>query len=258
MGWALVVLRLTVILGVLLIGLVLTLVLRLAEAPLCGARRPVTPWITVAVCRIVLRCFGLRHELSGPSITASFLVANHVSWLDIFVLNATGPLYFVAKSEVASWPGIGWLAKATGTAFVIRDPRQSMAQAAMLRDRLTAGHRLVLFPEGTSTDGQRVVTFRSSMFGAAVEMGAQTEVQPISLVYTAPNGTDRRFYGWWGDMDMAPHLLQVLGTWRQGSVQVIRHRPLRVGDFPDRKALAVAAEGAVRRGVTATLGASGV
>lgn len=152
LGWGLVVLRLVPILLVLGLGLGVMLLARLLEAPLCRDRRPLTPWITVAVCRIVLRCLGIDWQVAGrPLPEAGLLVANHVSWLDIFALNAVRPMYFVAKNEVAGWPGIGWLARATGTVFISRDRAVASAQAARLGARLRAGDRLMLFPEGTSS-----------------------------------------------------------------------------------------------------------
>lgn len=253
-GWGLVILRFVPILVVLGTGLGLMVVLRLVEAPLCRPKRPVTPWITVVVCRLVLRLLGLGHSVTGqPSQQAALLVSNHVSWLDIFVLNAVRPLYFVAKSEVAGWPGISWLAKATGTVFISRDRAQAKAQAMVLATRLRAGHRLLLFPEGTSTDGQRVLRFRSSMFAAAGQLDSQMQVQPISVVYRAPKGADPRFYGWWGDMEMGPSLLQVLAARPQGHVDVIHHDPIQVCDHKDRKALAAAAELSVRAGLEGVL-----
>lgn len=250
LGWARVVCRLMPILAVLAMGLGLKLVVRLIEGPIWRKHRPVTPWITVGVCRIVLWLLGLRHRIEGrPAPDAGLLVANHVSWLDILALNAVRPLYFVAKAEVAGWPGISWLARATGTVFVSRDPRKAPAQAALLAERLRLGHRLLLFPEGTSTDGLRVLRFRSSMFAAVGHMASDLHVQPITLAYTAPKGADPRFYGWWGDMEMGPSLLQVLAARPQGHVTVIHHPPLRRGDLTNRKALAAASEAAVRSGL---------
>ncbi|WP_138465568.1 1-acyl-sn-glycerol-3-phosphate acyltransferase [Poseidonocella sp. HB161398] len=239
------------VIAVLGAGLLLMLLLRLAEAPLCRQRRPLTPWITVGVCRIVPRLLGLRLQIEGrPDPQAGLLVANHVSWTDIFVLNAVRPLYFVAKSEVAGWPGIGLLARATGTVFISRDPKQATAQAGILAGRLAAGHRLMVFPEGTSTDGRRVLRFRSAMFGA---IGGETvRVQPLTLAYHPPEGGDPRFYGWWGDTDMVPHLLQLLAARRQGRVTVIHHPAIPAAE--GRKALADAAERQVRAGLEAELG----
>ena len=107
-GWALAVLRAAVILALIALGLALLLTLRLAERPLCGLRRPVTPFITQAVCRATLAVMGLRLVIRGQPMTErGALVANHASWLDIFALNAAQRVYFVSKADVANWPGIG-------------------------------------------------------------------------------------------------------------------------------------------------------
>jgi 1-acyl-sn-glycerol-3-phosphate acyltransferase len=245
------------ILALLAVGFPLLLILRIPEGLIFGLTRPVTPHITQTVCRLSCRVLGLRREMRGAPMTGpGAYVVNHVSWLDIFVLNACKRLYFVAKSEVADWPGIGWLARGTGTVFIARDPRQARAHTRVFEDRLRAGHRLLFFPEGTSTDGRRVLPFRTTLFEAffSERLRGVLQVQPISLVYRAPAGEDSAFYGWWGDMALGPALLCVLAARRQGSVEVIYHRPLRVADFADRKSLAAAAEADVREGFARAAG----
>jgi lyso-ornithine lipid O-acyltransferase len=101
------------------------------------------------------------------------LVANHASWLDIFTLNACDRIYFVSKSEVAGWPGIGWLARATGTVFINRQGREAQMQKLLFEARLRAGHRLLFFPEGTSTDGQRVLDFKSTLLPRSSPMACR-------------------------------------------------------------------------------------
>ena len=193
--------------------------------------------------------------MSGPGA----IVANHASWLDIFALNATDRVYFVSKSEVAGWPGIGWLARATGTVFIARKGREARAQAALFEARLQAGHRLLFFPEGTSTDGRRVLPFKSTLFAAFLAEGVPPglRLQPVSVVYHAPPGQDARLYGWWADMDFGPHLMRVLAQARQGQIEVIFHPPVAVADFADRKALAAHCEAAVRAGHAAGLAQRG-
>lgn len=237
------------LLTVLLLGVVATLAVRIVEAPIFGRLRPWSGWITVIVCRAALVCLRLPRESRGaPMREHGILVANHSSWLDIFVLNASAPLYFVSKAEVAGWPGIGWLARLTGTVFVRRDAREAGRQAAMLEDRITAGHRLLFFPEGTSTDGQRVLPFKPTLFAAVFSerLAGKVSVQPVTVAYTAPEGCDPRFFGWWGDMDFGPHLLRVLAGGRGGAVTVTWHDPIPVGDHANRKSLARTAEAAVR------------
>lgn len=249
LGWLLVALRGALIVAVLLAGLALMLLLRLIERPLFGLKRPVTPWITEAVSTLALMILGIRLKLTGQQMKANgAIVSNHVSWLDIFVLNARKRIYFVAKSEVASWPGISWLAKATGTVFIRRDRREASGQVALFRDRLGAGHKLLFFPEGTSTDGRRVLSFKTTLFAAFFAPGLceTMQIQPVTMLYRAPKGADPRFYGWWGDMAMGPHLLMVLAQPRQGEVEIVYHAPVQVSEFADRKALAGYLEATVR------------
>ena len=252
LGWLLVVIR-GLILGLVVFGgLVVLLLLRLIEQPLYGPHRPWTPWIVQIVCRLAFFILGMRHRVSGtPMRERGAVVSNHASWLDIFAQNASKRVYFVSKAEVAGWPGIGWLAKATGTVFINRDRREAKAQQEIFESRLLAGHKLLFFPEGTSTDGRRVLPFKSTLFQAffTPELVHELHIQPVTLVYRPPEGADPRFYGWWGEMEFAPHLLQTLAAWRQGSVTVVYHPPLKVDDYTNRKVLAAACEAAVRAGL---------
>lgn len=233
-------------------GLLLLLLLRLIERPIFGMQRPITPHITQFVCRNAFRILGIRFATNGePMRQKGAVVANHAGWLDIFSLNARKRVYFVSKSEVASWPGIGWLARATGTVFINRDRKEAQNQIEVFRTRLMAGHKLLFFPEGTSSDSQRVLPFKSTLFAAffTPELRDFMWVQPVTLRYFAPETRDPRFYGWWGDMDFAPHLLQTLATKRQGQVELVYHDPVKVSDFKGRKELAAYCEAAVREGL---------
>ncbi|SFK61530.1 lyso-ornithine lipid acyltransferase [Shimia haliotis] len=248
-GWMRVILR-GVPLALLVFGcLILLLLVRMVEAPLFGLHRPWTPYITRFVCRNAFRILGIGFSSRGRPMThRGAVVANHSSWLDIFTLNARKNVYFVSKAEVAKWPGIGWLARATGTVFINRDRREAAAQKKVFEDRLLAGHKLLFFPEGTSTDGQQILPFKSTLFAAFFDERLREEmhIQPVTVRYIAPQGEDPRFYGWWGDMDFGPHLLITLGARRQGRVEVVYHPELVVSDYTSRKALAEAAETSVR------------
>jgi 1-acyl-sn-glycerol-3-phosphate acyltransferase len=249
LGWVLMLLRGMTLATVVLVGLVILLAIRLIERPLYGQGRPVTPHITQIVCKIAFWIMGLRRAVIGtPMRHRGAVVANHTSWLDIFSLNAAQRIYFVSKSEVASWPGIGWLAKATGTLFIERNPKHARKQTEVFQRRLLDNHRLLFFPEGTSTDGLQVLPFKTTLFQSffAPELRDVIWVQPVTVLYTAPDGTDPRFYGWWGDMSFGGHLLRTLASLRQGQVTTIYHNPLAVADFENRKALAQACEAQVR------------
>ncbi|MDZ4096780.1 MAG: lysophospholipid acyltransferase family protein [Paracoccaceae bacterium] len=248
-GWMRIVLRGGALSVVTYGGLMLLLAVRLFERPLCGLDRPVTPWITQGVCRAALVIMGIGHTTSGtPMRQHGAIVANHGSWLDIFTLNAAQRVYFVSKSEVARWPGIGWLARATGTLFISRKGTEAKAQQALFEARLRAGHRLLFFPEGTSTDSMRVLPFKSTLFAAFFTHGLDRvlHIQPVTVVYHAPIGEDVRFYGWWGDMGFGGHLLHVLAVRRPGRVEVIFHDPVPVDAFADRKTLASYCENVIR------------
>ncbi len=251
-GWLRAILR-GCILGLLTFGcLGLLLLVRLIERPIFGQRRPLTPYITQFVCRGAFVILGIDYRTKGQIMQGpGAVVANHSSWLDIFALNARKRIYFVAKAEVARWPAIGWLARSTGTVFIRRDAREAATQVAVLRQRLALGHKLLFFPEGTSTDGQRVLPFKPTLFAAFFADGLREilSLQPVTVVYRAASGLDARQYGWWGTMDFGPHLLSTLAAARQGSVTLVYHPPVRVADFADRKALALAMETAVRSGL---------
>ncbi|APG46985.1 lysophospholipid acyltransferase family protein [Phaeobacter porticola] len=250
-GWLRVVVRGLVLGGLVFGGLLVLLLVRLIERPFCRMDRPVTPFITQFVCRNAFRVLGIGFRTHGALMTErGAVVANHTSWLDIFALNARKRIYFVSKAEVAKWPGIGWLARATGTVFIERNAKEARRQTALFQDRLMLGHKLLFFPEGTSTDGLRVLPFKTTLFAAFFhpELRDEISIQPVSAVFLPPKGEGPRYYGWWGEMAFAPHLLKTLASARQGEVVLRYHRPLRVADFEDRKALAAACETQVRAG----------
>ncbi|WP_293442266.1 lysophospholipid acyltransferase family protein [Planktotalea sp.] len=251
MGWLRFVMRAVPILFLVFGCLILLLLLRLIERPIFGLGRPMTPFITQFVCRNAFRLMGMPFSVKGTQMQdAGAVVANHSSWLDIFALNAAKRVYFVSKSEVARWPGIGVLAKATGTVFIERNPRKARAQKEVFEGRLNAGHKLLFFPEGTSTDGRRVLPFKSTLFAAffTPELKDILWVQPVTVNYFAPSGEEARFYGWWGAMDFFPHLIKTLAVRKAGKVEVIYHPPLRVAEADSRKSMALACEAAVRSG----------
>ncbi len=252
--WARVVLRVVPLTAILFGALAVLLAIRLVEAPLSGRRRPVTSWIPRAAFAVSCPLIGLRREVRGrPMSGPGAAVANHVGWLDIFALSASCRVLFVAKSEVARWPGIGWLARGAGTLFFRRDRTEAARQAAELASRMVLGQHPLIFPEGTSSDGRRVLRFKPTLFAALFDPRIRfvAQVQPITVEYLAPPGCDPRFYGWWGDMDFAPHFLQVLAAPRRGKVIVTFHPPRAVAEAGDRKALAAACEADIRAGLRA-------
>lgn len=212
-----------------------------------GAARPLSGVVVMGVCRVCLWALGLEQQIHGrPMGKPGLVVSNHASWLDILVLNAAQRVVFVAKSEVADWPGIGVLARVTGTLFVRRDRTDLPRQAREVAARIAAGQRLLVFPEGTSTDGRRVLQFNPSLFQRVFSGNAAAAVQPVTVAYRAPEGADTRYYGWWGDMDLVPHLLTIMATPRQGHVAVVLHPPVSIQERMDRKTLARTCETTIR------------
>ncbi len=206
--------------------------------------------------KFVARLFGIRIRVLGKPIKDQgvLLLANHTGWMDIVIFSAVMPLSFVAKSEVNSWPFFGTLARLQRTVFVARQRRSQTAETRdELQSRLLAGDALVLFPEGTSSDGNHVLPFKSALLGAAEAQfgGHHVLVQPVSTAYTGIHGIpmgreNRPFFAWYGDMELVPHLWEAL---KAGPLDVVVefHPPLSL-DAMDRKQLAKAAELTVRAG----------
>ncbi|MTJ84426.1 MAG: 1-acyl-sn-glycerol-3-phosphate acyltransferase [Telmatospirillum sp.] len=195
----------------------------------------------------MVRLLGISLEIKGepcPDHPALF-VANHASYLDIIVLGALVKGAFVAKREVGQWPAIGFMSKLGRTVFIERVARHSREQKDELMTRLTdVGESLILFPEGTSNDGNRVLRFKSALLSVAearIGEGRPLPVQPIALSYTRLDGLPmgrgwRPFFAWYGDMDLAPHLWMVLGLGRL-TVEVVFHPAVTLDQFGSRKAL---------------------
>ena len=221
-------------------------------------------WWTLAglwhrmVCRILgirINISGIRHDHKGPVLYA----CNHISWLDILVLgghlkNAS----FIAKSEVAGWGFIGSLCSLHKTIFVNRERRsESARQRDALKERVQLGHSLILFPEGTSTDGMRVAPFKSALFSVAERADEASHhellIQPVTLAYTGVNGmplirSQKPVVAWLGDVELFGHLRQLMGRARIETV-IEFHAPVTVAEAGSRKALATYCEAEVRRGL---------
>ena len=245
----------TVVLA-LVLGPVQMLLIRLAPA-----RAGILPTI---YHRILLRLIGIRTDIEGDLAPGPLLlVSNHTSWLDIIVLGGLDELSFIAKQEVAGWPGFGSLARLHRTVFVNRErPKQAVQARGEIERRLDAGDRVLLFAEGTSSDGNRVLPFRTPLFAVAAyrpDGGHPVQVQPLSVVYTRLHGLPidrplRPKFAWYGDMSMVPHIWSVLCA-GPIDVKITLHRPVSLDEFADRKALAAHCEASVRAGfLTALLG----
>ncbi len=212
--------------------------------------------------KLVCRVFGIRVHVTGKPVTDKpvLFVSNHVSWLDITALSTIAPLCFVAKAEVGTWPFVSLLAKLQRTVFVDRTKRALVRdKAGEIAERLGAGDNIVLFAEGTSSDGNRVLPFRSSLFSAASfaadparnSAAADAAVQTVAIAYTHLHGLpilrhERPLVAWYGEMDMISHAWNVLKIGPL-DVTVSISDPVPLASLRDRKELAAFSEARVRR-----------
>lgn len=224
-------------------------------APSARARIPML--FHRAICGAV----GVRVRVIGAPSTArpQLVVANHISWLDISALACRFPLWFLAKTEVGEWPVVGALARLQGCFFVKRGSKRAIPQVnQQMSDGICGGVRLVLFPEGTTGDGNRMLKFHTSHFQAAIaasKTGADACLQPVSIAYTRRNGMpfDRLTLpsvAWYGDMELLPHLWKIL---QNGPIDCeLRYGPpIPVAPRSHRKALALLARAEIQAGIAA-------
>lgn len=248
MSLALAIVRVVMIAGVIYTLLICLILARLMESSL--KRRVLSPFIVQLACKLSLGIMRLKVRVSGtPMAHPGAVVCNHSSWLDIFVLNSVQRIYFVSKAEVSKWPVIGLFARITGTVFIERRKAHAKKHNAQFEERLLNNDRLLFFPEGTSTDGRRLLPFKSTLFQAffAPNLASSLWIQPASVIYHAPKGEPDDFFGWWGDMDFGGHFLKTLGAQNKGSVEIILHEPVAISDFASRKTLAAHCETEVRK-----------
>ena len=231
----------------LLVYLLLTLLLLPIHLLALALRiTPAIRWLPVIYHRIVCVILGIRVCVHGQrsTVTPTLYVCNHVSYLDIELLGGLVPGSFVAKAEVATWPFFSTLAKAQRTIFVERrSSKTSSSRDEMLR-RLNTGDNLMLFPEGTSSDGTRVLPFRSALFAVAQlrRDDKPITVQPVAISYTRLDGIPlgrywRPLFAWFGDLDLVPHLWQMVCLGETEAV-VTFFPPVDIDQLGDRKKLA--------------------
>jgi len=209
---------------------------------------PGRPKVVFARCYwwMVSRLLGVQVRVVGSAASVVggrpvVFVSNHSSWLDVPVLGSCLDACFVSKNDVAGWPFISTVAKLGRTVFVSRRRGATGRERDMMRGRLAGGDNLLLFPEGTTSDGSRVLPFRSSFFSIA-EGEDPPLIQPVSIVYDRLGGLPtgraaRPIFAWYGDMDLAPHFWQ-LAQHRGLRASILLHTPLDPARFANRKALA--------------------
>lgn len=208
--------------------------------------------------RFILKVLGIRLHVVGEIVRDRplLIASNHVSWTDIMVAGATAPVNFIAKSEISRWPLGGTLARLQRTVFVERDRRRASGdQAGEVAERLVAGDAIVLFAEGTTGDGNLMLPFKTTLFGAAsmtVDAGraGSVAIQPMAIVYTRFHGMPMNRQGrmrasWIGDSALVPHLMGLL---KEGAVDVEVHfgEPVEYHPGSSRKQVAQEIERRVR------------
>jgi 1-acyl-sn-glycerol-3-phosphate acyltransferase len=201
--------------------------------------------------RSVAWLMGLKVQVVGEQTrsTSVLFVSNHSSWLDIVVLGGALDACFVAKREVGEWPVISIIAKLGRTVFVSRSRTQTKGEAGLIRERLGAGDNIILFPEGTTSDGGRVLPFRSAFLSVADHARV---VQPVSVVFDRLGGLpacrrDRPLFAWYGDMEIGSHFWR-LARRSKTRATVVLHAPLDPAHYPDRKTLTAACAEVVTEG----------
>jgi len=207
------------------------------------------------------RIVGMDMTVSGRPLARgpALFVANHISYLDIAALGSVIDASFISRADIRNWPVLGFLATLHKTVFVERKPRYIREQMAELKGRLADGDRLILFPEGTSSDGNTILPFKSSLF-AATEITVEcspVQVQPISIAYTRLDGLPlgrlmRPIYAWYGDMEFVPHFWHLLGFGRF-RVDLMLHDPVTLDLFSSRKELAQYCELVITNGFSRLL-----
>jgi 1-acyl-sn-glycerol-3-phosphate acyltransferase len=245
---------------------ILAVILIPIQAALVAVAPSRAGWLPVLFHRTFLALFNVRvREKGRPEAGAACLVlSNHVSWLDIPVIGSLRPLSFVAKSEIAGWPLVGHLAKLQRSVFIERARKAATAEVnAEVARRLKQGQAIVLFPEGTTGDGNRLLAFRSSLIGAARAALSDPAVdtimlQPLAIAYVRRNGLpvtrrERPEIAWYGDMDLAPHLMAFLHDGPL-DVEIRWGEPIPFDAGSDRKHATVLAERAVKLEVHRAMG----
>jgi lyso-ornithine lipid O-acyltransferase len=210
-----------------------------------------------------IREHGTRPSGTGPML----IVSNHLSWLDIPVIGSRLPVSFVSKGEVADWPGFGTLARMQRTVFIDRTRRSSTGEAAsQMGARLGQGEALVLFAEGTTGDGSRILPFKSALLGAVREAIGDGDggngddaltVQPLSLIYRGRHGLPegrrgRAEIAWAGDAELVPHLISIVNG-GPIDVDLVWGQPIRASASDSRKLVTAEAEAQVRAGFQAAI-----
>ena len=208
-------------------------------------------WLPVLFHKMLLWLLSVEVEIVGKtdqSKKSNLFISNHLSYLDIPILGSKLPMRFVAKSEVESWPIFGFLAKIGRSIFIRRNKIDTLNQKNKILDVLSSGEKVFIFPEGTTSDGNRVLEFKSSSFSSVENQSFK--IQPIVILYSHLNGIPinrwlRPMIAWYGDMDLKPHLFKLIGL-MSIKAKLIYLEPVNTQNFENRKDLCNYLEGIIR------------
>ena len=226
--------------------LLVTLCLSLLMIPISILFSKIFPvarnWLPVMFYRLLIWLLSIKIVYEGnfkKLINCNLFVSNHLSYLDIPILGSMLPLRFVAKSEVKHWPILGFLSKLACTVFIKRLRSESLFQKKKIFKLLSKGEKLLIFPEGTTSDGNRVLPFKSNIFSAVENQNFI--IQPLIIIYSDLNGMPinrwlRPIIAWYGDMHFIPHLL-ILKNIKSIHAKIIYLKPVNTINFSDRKEL---------------------
>ena len=205
---------------------------------------------------LILGLFGLKLKVVGKqSNNSKIFVCNHISWTDILVIQSVIDIIFIAKSEVKKMPGLGFLASIANTIFIDRNPLKISEDSHLIKKIIKKGASICFFPEGTSTDGLRVLKFKSGFFQLLFDKNLNIKnecstVQPLSIYYMINNKKlSKDFYGWWGSMSIISHIIKILCL-SSGSVILKFHKPLDSKNFNNRKELTIAVESIISEDIS--------
>lgn len=200
----------------LLLALMIVLVVPLQRLVLAVTHGPVSLALPGLFHRLMCRVLGLKLEVRGQPAPRSQVVyiGNHLSYLDVSLLGGRLPACFIAKDDIRAWPVFGALSRLQQTVFIPRDARRAADAALLLHGALVSGHDLILFPEGTTSNGAAVLPFKSSMFAVLLDASMdRVALQPMTLELLSVDGhpiasdAQRDQYAYHGDMHLGPHLL---------------------------------------------------
>jgi 1-acyl-sn-glycerol-3-phosphate acyltransferase len=213
--------------------------------------------VLLAICGVKLRASGralgeaVAHTGIERSGAGRLILANHISWIDVFAILACVPGRFVAKAEIGRWPVVGWLVTLVGTLYIERGRRHAVAAINhRVRDRLNAGETVAVFPEGTTTDGDKLLAFHSNLIAPAIEVGG--EVWPVALRYTE-RGERSTATAFVGEMTLVDSLWNTLLA-RGLEVEVAFLPPVSARELGNRHRIAAAARAAIAQYLRVSLG----